>query len=76
MEIDTGLRVLVMARAYDRGCCFKALHSGALDYLEAPLRAADIIALLDTFLPRAAKEQSFPPGDLGGNAGGGLRGSR
>lgn len=55
MEIDTELRVLVMALSYDSKCRFKAMHSGALDYLEAPLTAMRIIGLLDMFLPCRAK---------------------
>ena len=51
MDMDAGLRVVVMARSYDPGCCFKAMHSGALDYLNAPLEAIQIFALLDMFVP-------------------------
>jgi DNA-binding response OmpR family regulator len=52
MEVDVELRVLVLARCYDRGCFLQAMQSGALDYLEGPLGAAEIIALLETFIPR------------------------
>jgi DNA-binding NtrC family response regulator len=52
MEVDVELRVLVLARSYDRGCFLQAMQSGALDYLEGPLGAAEIIALLETFIPR------------------------
>jgi DNA-binding NtrC family response regulator len=52
MEVDVELRVLVLARSYDRGCYLQAMQSGALDYLEGPLGAAEIIALLETFIPR------------------------
>jgi DNA-binding response OmpR family regulator len=52
MEVDVELRVLVLARSYDRGCSLQAMQSGALDYLEGPLGAAEIIALLETFIPR------------------------
>jgi DNA-binding NtrC family response regulator len=52
MEVDVELRVLVLARSYNRGCQLKAMQSGALDYLEGPLSAADIVALLETFMPR------------------------
>jgi DNA-binding NtrC family response regulator len=52
MEVDVGLRVLVLARSYNLGCYLEAMRSGALDYLEGPLGAADIVALLDTFMPR------------------------
>jgi DNA-binding NtrC family response regulator len=52
MEVDVELRVLVLARSYDRDCFLQAMQSGALDYLEGPLGAAEIIALLETFIPR------------------------
>jgi DNA-binding NtrC family response regulator len=52
MEVDVELRVLVLARSYDRNCFLQAMQSGALDYLEGPLGAAEIIALLETFIPR------------------------
>lgn len=51
MEFDVELRVLVLARSYDRNCYLQAMQSGALDYLEGPLSAAEIIALLETFIP-------------------------
>ena len=52
MEVDVELRVLVLARSYDRNCFLQAMRSGALDYLKGPLGAAEIIALLETFIPR------------------------
>jgi len=52
MEVDVELRVLVLARSYDRSCYLQAMQSGALDYLEGPLGAEEIIALLETFIPR------------------------
>ena len=52
MEVDVELRVLVLARSYDRSCYLQAMQSGALDYLEGPLGVAEIIALLETFIPR------------------------
>jgi CheY-like chemotaxis protein len=52
MEVDAELRVLVLARSYDKGCYLEAMQSGALDYLEGPLSAAEIVALLETFVPR------------------------
>jgi DNA-binding NtrC family response regulator len=52
MEVDVELRVLALARSYDQGCYLQAMQSGALDYLEGPLGAAEIIALLETFIPR------------------------
>ena len=54
VEVSVGeSRLLVMlARSYNQGCYLEAMRSGALDYLEGPLGAADIVALLDTFMPR------------------------
>jgi len=52
MEVDVELRVLVLARSYNQSCYLEAMRPGALDYLEGPLGAADIVALLDTFMPR------------------------
>ena len=52
MKVDVELRVLVLARSYNKGCYLEAMRSGALDYLEGPLSAADFVALLDTFMPR------------------------
>ena len=51
MEIDPELRVLVLARSYDNACYLDAMQSGALDYLEGPLSATGIVALLETFIP-------------------------
>ncbi|MBV8569359.1 MAG: hypothetical protein JO319_01995 [Acidobacteriaceae bacterium] len=52
MEIDSDLRVIVVADPYEPKCCVKALRSGALDYLQAPLRKEQIYGLLDTFIAR------------------------
>jgi DNA-binding NtrC family response regulator len=52
MDVDVELRVLVLARSYNNACYLEAMRSGALDYLEGPLSAGDIVALLDTFMPR------------------------
>jgi len=60
MEIEAEPRVLVTARFYDPGCCFKAMHSGALDYLETPLTVMQIIGLLDMFVPRRGRLQRDP----------------
>ena len=51
MEVDPELRLLVLARSYDKGCYLEAMQSGVLDYLEGPLSTAEIFALLDTFKP-------------------------
>ena len=52
MEVDVELRVLALTRSYNQACHLKALQRGALDYLEGPLDRAEIIALLETFIPR------------------------
>jgi len=52
MKVDVELRVLVLARSYNQDCYLEAMWSGALDYLEGPLSAEDVVALLDTFIPR------------------------
>ena len=52
MEIDPEIRVVVLARSYDHACYLDAMQSGALDYLEGPLSADEIAALLETFIPR------------------------
>jgi DNA-binding NtrC family response regulator len=57
MEVDVELRVLVLAPSYAKDCYLEAMQSGALDYLEGPLSAADILALLDTFIPRRSGAQ-------------------
>jgi DNA-binding NtrC family response regulator len=57
MEVDVELRVLVLARTYDRGSYFEAMQSGALDYLEGPLSAAEIVGLLETYItPRSGAD--------------------
>jgi len=55
MEADTEVPVLVLARAYDRRCYEEAMQSGALDYMEGHLREAEIVAFLETFLPRRTR---------------------
>ena len=59
MEVDVELRVLVLARSYARDCYLEAMQSGALDYLEGPLSAAEILAHLDTFIPRRSGAQGI-----------------
>jgi DNA-binding NtrC family response regulator len=51
MEVDPELRVLVLARSHDSDCYGEAMQSGALDCLEGPLNAAEMVALLETYLP-------------------------
>lgn len=52
MEVDIEVPVLVLARSYDRACCEEAMQSGALDYIEGPLSEAEVVALLETYVPR------------------------
>jgi DNA-binding NtrC family response regulator len=52
MEVDTEVPVLVLARSYDTGCCEEAMQSGAMDYVEGPLSEAEIVAFLETYVPR------------------------
>ena len=52
MEVDPELRVLVLAHTLDHTCYVEAMQSGALDYLEGNLRATEIVALIETFVPR------------------------
>ena len=69
MEIDVDLRVLVLARAYARDCYLEAMQSGALDYHEGPLSAADIVALLDMYVPRRNGAHSRGRRSRGGKYG-------
>ena len=59
MEVDTEVPVLVLARSYDRVCYGEAMQAGALDYVEGPLREAEIVALLETCIPRRAGSRRF-----------------
>jgi DNA-binding NarL/FixJ family response regulator len=52
MEVDTEVPVLVLARFYNSGCYEEAMQSGALDYVEGRLSDAELVAFLETFLPR------------------------
>lgn len=58
MEVDVELRVLVLAKSYNKSCHCDAMLSGALDYLEGPLSPDDIVALLDTFMPHQPRGHS------------------
>jgi DNA-binding NtrC family response regulator len=51
MEVDVELRVIVLARAYDRKCYWEAMQSGALAYVVEPVSRAEIVALVETFAP-------------------------
>ena len=52
MEVDTEVPVLVLARSYNRGCYEQAMQSGALNYVEGGLSDAELVAFLETFVPR------------------------
>jgi DNA-binding response OmpR family regulator len=41
-----------LARSYNRGCYEEAMQSGALDYVEGRLSEAELVAFLETFVPR------------------------
>jgi len=54
MEVDPEVPVLVLAHSYDKGCYEGAMQAGALDYIEEPLSAGEIVALLETYIaPRS-----------------------
>ena len=61
MEVDTEVPVLVLARSYDRGCYEQAMQSGALDYVEGQLSEGEIVAFLETFVPRAVVSRGTSP---------------
>jgi two-component system phosphoglycerate transport system response regulator PgtA len=44
--------VVVLTRCLEMNCYLEAMQLGAVDYLEKPLAPAEIIALLETFIPR------------------------
>jgi DNA-binding NtrC family response regulator len=69
MEVDPEVPVLVLARSYDGGCYQQALQSGALDYIEGPLSEGEIIALLETFLPRRAGSRGKSASPMKGSDG-------
>jgi len=50
-QLDQEVQVLILARAYNRGCYCDAMQSGALDYLEGLLSPEEIVALLETYTP-------------------------
>ena len=54
MEVDPEIPVLVLAHSYEKGCYQEAMQAGALDYIEEPLSAGEIVALLETYIaPRS-----------------------
>ena len=60
IEIDRHLPVLVLTECLDIGCYLEAMHLGAADYVEKPLRADEVARLVESQvrrhdqLPRAA----------------------
>jgi len=52
MEVDTEAPVLVLARSYSRGFYEEAMLSGALDYVEGRLSDPELVAFLETYVPR------------------------
>jgi len=49
-EIDRELPVLVLARCHDIGCYLEAIQLGALEYLEKPLLAPEILLFVKNHL--------------------------
>ena len=52
IEINPELRLLVPARSHDGAYYLEAVVSGALDYLEGRLSAAEIVDFVETFMSR------------------------
>jgi two-component system C4-dicarboxylate transport response regulator DctD len=52
VEIDRGLPALVVARHHDMGCYLEAMQLGAVDYVEKPLSAAEMVRMVETHLRR------------------------
>ena len=52
MEVDAEVPVLVLARSYNRGCYEEAMQSGALDYVEGRLKDPELVAVVETYVPR------------------------
>jgi DNA-binding NtrC family response regulator len=50
IEIDRHLPVLILTRCLDMGCYLEAMQSGAVDYLEEPVKVSDLIFTLETHL--------------------------
>jgi FixJ family two-component response regulator len=54
MMIDRHTPVLVLTRSVDMHCYLEAMQLGAVDYLEKPLPAAEILRIVEIHLrPRA-----------------------
>jgi DNA-binding NtrC family response regulator len=72
MEVDTEVPVLVLARSYNRGCYEEAMQSGALNYAEGRLSDAELVAFLETFVPR----RNGSPRSTANRSGGPIRGKK
>ncbi len=51
VALDRRLPVIVITRFHDMNCYLEAMQLGAVDYLEKPQAAAEIIRVLRTHLP-------------------------
>jgi len=52
IEIDRHLPVLVLTECLDIGCYLEAMHLGAADYVEKPLRADEVARLVESQVRR------------------------
>ena len=57
IEIDRHLPVLILTRCLDMGCYLEAMQSGAVDYLEEPVKVSDLIFTLETHLRTLPRSQ-------------------
>ena len=57
MEIDRRLPVLVLTRHLDMGCDLEAMQLGAVDYVEKPLKADEMIRAVKTHLDASARSR-------------------
>ena len=57
IQIDRHLPVLILTRCLDMGCYLEAMQSGAVDYLEEPVKVSDLIYTLETHLGSLARSK-------------------
>jgi DNA-binding NtrC family response regulator len=57
IEIDRHMPVLITTRCLDMGCYLEAMQSGAVDYLEEPVKVPDLIFALETHLGTLPRSQ-------------------
>ncbi len=50
VEVDRHVPVLVLTREMDADCCIEALNSGAREYVQKPLTAAEVRELVSDYL--------------------------